>query len=276
MVKLAYQYDVDPVSLLLFRVLFSLPFYLGIWFYHKREWSSKSLNRKEWIGTIGIGICGYYLASYFDFKGLTFITASLERLILFTYPTIVLLLSRVFLKKKISVIQIISILITYAGIVIIFMDRNGITSGTTDELFFGTVFVGLSAFFYASYMVISSAVVSGLGSIRLTTYSMIISCLCVSIHFFLTTNTDLFSFQPEVYLYSIAMALFATVIPSFMIVEGIKRMGAPNVSIIGTIGPVSTILLSIIFLGEMLTLIQFGGALVIISGVAIISWSRSR
>lgn len=276
MVKLAYEYEVDAVSLLLFRVLFSLPFYLAILFYYRSSWKARPLTRKEWIGTIGIGVCGYYLASYFDFVGLTYITASLERLILFTYPTIVLVLSALFLKKRITSIQIVSILITYSGMVIIFLDRGGITSGSSHDLFMGTVFVGLSAFFYASYMVISYAVVGGIGTKRLTTYSMIISCASVSIHFLVTTNTNLFSFPVEVYYYGLAMAVFATVIPSFMIVEGIKRLGAPNVSIIGTIGPVSTILLSMVFLGEMLTLIQFGGALVIIAGVAIISWSRSN
>lgn len=275
MVKLAYQYDVDAVSLLLFRVLFSLPFYLAIFLYHRTSWQSRPMSRKEWVGTIGIGISGYYLASYFDFVGLTYITASLERLILFTYPTIVLVLSALFLKKRITPIQIISILITYGGMVIIFLDRGGITAGSFHTLFMGTLFVGLSAFFYATYMVISYAVVAGIGTRRLTTYSMIISCLLVSVHFMITTNTNLFSFPVEVYYYGLAMAVFATVIPSFMIVEGIKKLGAPKVSIIGTIGPISTILLSMIFLGEMLTLIQFGGALVIIAGVVLISTRRS-
>lgn len=276
MVKLAYQYDIDSVSLLLFRMLFSLPFYAGVWFYHRKKWKAKPLSKREKIGLLAIGIVGYYLSSYFDFKGLTYITASLERLILFTYPTIVLILTALFLKKKISLKMIISIIITYGGMIIIFSDRGGITAGTSEELLLGSIFVGLSAFFYASYMVISYAFVSGVGSVRLTAYSMIISCFLVFIHFFITTNSNLFGFQTEVYLYSIAMAVFATVIPSFMINEGIKRLGAPNVSIIGTIGPVSTITLSIIFLGEMLTLQQFGGALVIIGGVAFLTWNRNK
>lgn len=172
--------------------------------------------------------------------------------------------------------MIVSIIITYGGMIIIFSDKGGITVGTSEELFLGSIFVGLSAFFYASYMVISYAVVSGVGSVRLTAYSMIISCVLVFTHFFITTNTNLLGYQAEVYFYSIAMAIFATVIPSFMINEGIKRLGAPNVSIIGTIGPVSTITLSIIFLGEMLTLKQFGGALIIISGIAFLTWTKTK
>ena len=276
MVKLAYQYDIDSVSLLLFRMLFSLPFYVGVWFYHRKKWKTKPLSKREKLGLLAIGFVGYYLSSYFDFKGLTYITASLERLILFTYPTIVLILTALFLKKKISLKMIVSIIITYGGMIIIFSDRGGITAGTNEELLLGSIFVGLSAFFYASYMVISYAFVSGIGSVRLTAYSMIISCFLVFIHFFITTNSNLFGYQTEVYLYSIAMAVFATVIPSFMINEGIKRLGAPNVSIIGTIGPVSTITLSIIFLGEMLTLQQFGGALIIIGGIAFLTWNRNK
>ncbi len=276
MVKLAYQYDIDSVSLLLFRMLFSLPFYIGVWLYHKREWSSRTLSKKEKLGILGIGITGYYLSSFFDFKGLSYITASLERLILYTYPTMVLILSAVFLKKKISLGMIVSIIFTYIGMVIIFADEGGILIGNREDLILGAIFVALSAFFYASYMVISYAVVSGIGSIRLTTYSMIISCILVFIHFFITTNSNLLGYQMEVYLYSIGMAVFATFIPSFMINEGIKRLGAPNVSIIGTIGPVSTITLSIILLGEMLTLQQFGGALVIIGGVTFLSWRRGK
>lgn len=276
MVKLAYQYDIDSVSLLLFRMLFALPFYVGVWLYHKKEWNARSLSKKERLGILGIGITGYYLSSFFDFKGLSYITASLERLILYTYPTMVLILSAVFLRKKISLKMILSILFTYAGMIIIFTDEGGILTGNNEELLLGSIFVGLSAFFYASYMVISYAVVSGIGSIRLTTYSMIISCILVFIHYFITTNSNLLGYQAEVYLYSIGMAVFATVIPSFMINEGIKRLGAPNVSIIGTIGPVSTITLSILLLGEMLTLTQFGGGLIIIGGVAFLTWNRRK
>lgn len=273
-VKLAYQYDIDAVSLLLFRVLFALPFYLGVLFWQRKEWKSSPLNKPQKLAVLSIGILGYYLASYFDFVGLTYITASLERLILFTYPALVLIFSAFFLHKKITGIQILSILITYAGIAVIFSDQGGITIGSTEDLISGSAFVGLSALCYAGYLVISYGTVQGIGSVRLTTWSMIISCICVGIHFMITTNTDLLGFAPEVYWLSLLMAVIATVIPSFLINEGIRRFGAPNVAIVANIGPVSTIILSMIFLGEMMTLIQFGGAIVILIGVGIISLSR--
>lgn len=274
-VKLAYQYDIDAVSLLLFRVLFALPFYLAVFFYRRKEWKTKPLNKNQKLALLSIGILGYYLASYFDFVGLSYITASLERLILFTYPALVLIFSAAFLKKKIKGIQILSILITYAGIAVIFSDQGGITVGSTDDLITGTAFVGLSALCYAGYLVISYGTVQGIGSVRLTTWSMIISCICVGIHFLVTTSTNLFGYAPEVYWLSLLMAVIATVIPSFLINEGIRRFGAPNVSIVANIGPVSTIILSMILLGEMMTLIQFGGATVILVGVGIISLSRN-
>ncbi len=275
-IKLAYQYDIDAISLLLLRMLFSLPFYLMIWLIHHKKWKQQPLVLKEGLLIIMLGLVGYYLASYFDFMGLTFISASLERLILFSYPTIVLILSVFILKKKITRIQLVSIFITYLGIAIIFLDRGGITSGSTESLFLGSFFIGLSAFTYALYLVGSNFMIARVGSVRLTTFSMLVSCSAVIIHYLLTSDVDLLRYQKDVYLLSFLMAVIATVIPSFLINEAIKRIGAPTVSIIGSLGPVSTITLSMIFLGEMLTLIQFGGALIIISGVAIISISKSK
>ncbi|GAB5409733.1 MAG: hypothetical protein BalsKO_20980 [Balneolaceae bacterium] len=219
---------------------------------------------------------GYYLASYFDFIGLNLISASLERLILFSYPTIVLILSVFILKKKITKVQLTSIFITYLGIVIIFSDRGGIASGSPENLYLGAVFILLSAFTYALYLVGSNHIIENVGSIRLTTLSMLTSCLAVILHYLITSEIDLLKYPKEVYFLSFFMAVFATVIPSFLINEAIKRIGAPTVSIIGSLGPVSTITLSIIFLDEMLTLIQFGGALVIITGVMIISKTKKQ
>lgn len=273
-IKLAYQYDIDAVSLLLLRMLFALPFYVVIFGLRRKEWKENPLTKKQLGAILSLGFVGYYLASYFDFKGLTLISASLERLILFSYPTIVLVLSAIFLKKRITVPQYVSILITYLGIAIIFLDKGGITGGSSSDLLWGSSFIALSAFAYAVYLVGSNSLIAQVGTVRLTTYSMIISCFIVILHYLITTEPDIFNYQLEVYLLSFLMAIIATVIPSFLINEAIKRMGAPNVSIIGSLGPVSTITLSMIFLGEALTFIQYGGALVIICGVVVISRSK--
>ncbi len=276
MVKLAYQYPIDEVSLLLLRMLFALPFYLLVWAFNFKKWTKIPLSKKEYGQIVLLGIVGYYLASFFDFKGLTFISASLERLILFTYPTIVLILSFFILKKKVTRAQIGAIFITYTGLAIIFSNGStGIVIGTEHDILLGVGLILLSAFTYALYLVGSNFLIARVGSQRLTTFSLIISCIAVIIHFLLTAGASLWGYPIEVYTIAFLMAIFATVIPSFLIVEAISRIGASSVSIVGSLGPISTILLSMIFLGETLTLIQFSGALVIISGVAIISYSKT-
>ncbi len=273
-IKLAYRYDIDSISLLLLRMLFALPFYLAIWGYHFKEWKQTPLTRKQSVTIVFLGLFGYYLASYFDFQGLTYITASLERLILFTYPTFVLILSALFLKKKITKTQLISIGITYTGIVVIFFDRDGITSGNPEEVLFGSLLIVISAVTYAAYLVGANSLIEKVGSVRLTTFSLLISCTAVITHYLVTTDLQLFHYPKEVYLLSFVMAIFSTVIPSFLINEAVKRIGAPTVSIIGSLGPVSTILLSVAFLGEMLTFTQVIGALIIISGIFVIGRAK--
>lgn len=256
-------------------MLFALPFFLGIWIKHAPEWKKKPLSKNDILLICSLGLIGYYLASYFDFVGLTYISASLERLILFSYPTIVLILSVFILKKKITQLQLASIFITYIGIAVIFLDRGGITSGSTEQLLLGVFFIGLSAFTYALYLVGSNVIIQKVGSVRLTTFSMIVSCITVFTHYLITTEIDLLGYKKEVYFLSFLMAVIATVIPSLLINEAIKRIGAPTVSIVGSLGPVSTIVLSMIFLGEMLTVIQLIGALIIISGVILIGRNKS-
>lgn len=275
-IKLAYQYDIDAVSLLLLRMLFALPFYGLIWIYKRKQWKQNPLSSKHLISILLLGFLGYYLASFLDFKGLTYITASLERLILFSYPTVVLILSALFLKKKITGKQILSILITYTGIAIIFFDSGGITTGNRADVITGSLFIALSAIAYASYLVGTNSIIGKVGTVRITTFSMLVSCLVVLIHYTTTTESDLLNYPIEVYMLSLLMAVIATVVPSFLINYGIQILGAPNVSIIGSLGPVSTITLSMIFLDESLTFVQLIGALVIIAGVVIISRSKTK
>jgi drug/metabolite transporter (DMT)-like permease len=270
-IKLAYDYSVDPVSLLLLRMLFSLPFYMGIWAYNRREWNNNPLTGKNKLWLIFLGLSGYYMASYLDFLGLQYITASLERLILFTYPTIVVLLSYFFLNKKLTLLQLLSILLTYAGLGIIFTGSGGILIGSRNEIITGVLLVFGSAVCYASFLTGSNYLVTHLGSKRLTTQSMLISVAAVVIHYIFSGSYNLFHLPLPVYIYGFLMAVFATVIPSYLINEAIKQLGASTISIVGSIGPVSTIVLSVLILGEALTFTQGIGTFVIISGIIVIS-----
>ena len=268
MVKLAYEYDdIDAVSLLLLRMAFALPFYLIISFIKKPS-HPELIEKRDYLWLIMFGILGYYVASYFDFLGLEFIKASLERIILFIYPTLVLIISRVFLKKEITKIQSAAILISYIGILITFWQELSMTG---DNALLGGILIFFSALTYASYLVGSGWLIPKFGATTFTSYAMIVSCIAVFIHYSLIEHVDILSFPSEVYVLSLVMAVFSTVIPSYLVSAAIKQLGASNFSIIGSLGPISTIILANIFLDETLTMLQLLGTLIVIIGVLVVS-----
>ncbi len=264
MVKLAYQYDIDSISLLLLRMLFAFPFYLVVSIVKRPK---EKLQSNDYLWLLGLGMVGYYLASYFDFLGLQYIKASLERLILFIYPTLVLLLSYIFLGKTITKKQALGVIVTYIGVVIIF--SNELVINQEDRVLYGAVLIFLSALTYASYLTGSGWLIPKFGATVFTSYAMMISCACVVMHYIYTKEVSILSFPAEVYWIGLAMAFFATVIPSYLISYAIKILGANNFSIFGSLGPVSTIVLAYIFLDENLTVIQLLGSVVVISGIFI-------
>ena len=268
MVKLGYRYDVDTVTLLLLRMVFALPFYFVIAVKETKKKNSNKLSKKDIWRVIGLGFIGYYLASYFDFFGLKFISASLERLILFVYPTLVIIISVIFLKKKATRIQIYSILVTYLGIFIAFADDLNFEG---DNLWIGVGSIFLSALTYAFYLVGSGVMIPKLGAVRFTAYAMTVSCIMVIIHYLLTNTVEVLHQPWQVYALGFGMATVSTVIPSFLISEAIRRLGASNFAIFGSIGPISTIVLAIIFLGERIDFYQIIGTIVVIIGVSIIN-----
>ena len=269
LVKLAYQYDIDTLELLLFRMLFSLPFYLSILFLTYKKGQSK-VTSKDVLWIFLFGFLGYYLASYFDFLGLNYIKAGLERIILFVYPTIVVVLGYLFFKEKLTRIQAIAIGITYIGVLITFWSEVDFTGSRT---LWGGFLVLLSAITYASYLVGSGWLIPKYGVLRFTCYAMIVSTLCVLVHYSVKGDWQLWSFPFIIYVYGILMAIVSTLIPSFLVSESIKRLGASNFSILGSLGPVSTILLAYVFLGERLSYLQLLGMLVVIGGVTYLSMS---
>lgn len=272
LVKLCYTYGVDPVTILMLRMGFALPVFIVIGFL-KSEKGKEPITFKSLLAIIGLGVLGYYGASYFDFLGLKYIDASLERLILFVYPTAVVFLSFIFLKKKIQKKQLLAILITYFGLAIVFLPN--ILGQNYESDIFGITMIVLSALTYASYLVASQYFVPRFGTVRFTTAAMIVSCLVVAIHYSLDKNANVFDLPIMVYVYGFLMAIFSTVIPSYLISEAIKRIGASKVAIIGSLGPVSTISLSILLLGESLNIYQLLGGLIIIFGVVWLNYNKS-
>ncbi|MDN3667107.1 DMT family transporter [Algibacter miyuki] len=273
MVKLAYNYDVDAISILLLRMLFSFPFYVVIAILYRNKNTEIAIKNTDYIWLFFFGFVGYYLASYFDFVGLTYIKASLERIILFLYPTIVILLNRIFLKQPISKTQAIAIGLTYLGIILAFSAEVNITGVSA---YLGGFFILLSAITYASYLVGSGWLIPKFGVVKFTTYAMLISCFCVFVHYGFIGEMDLFNFTWEVYVLGLLIAVFATVIPSFLVSLSIKMISSSNFAIVAGIGPISTIILASIFLGEFLTFLQLFGALIVIFGIVFMSVKSSK
>ncbi len=272
LVKYNYvHYHVDTVSLLALRMLFSAPFYLIILFFQQQKQQDQvKLTTRQWFWMFAIGLVGYYLASLFDFWGLNYITASVERLILFIYPTIVVIISAIFLKKPIYKIQYIALIITYLGVAIAFVPD--LQLGLQKDLVIGSILIFLSAFTYALYLIGSGEMIQKVGALRFTCYAMLISTGMVIVHYLVSVGKGLLSYEAGAYWLSLAMAVFSTVIPSFMISEGIRRIGSGNASIIGSVGPVATIIMANIFLDESITAWQLAGTFVVLSGVLMISW----
>ena len=275
LVKLSLPYGIDPVSLLALRMIFAVPAYIAILTFCLRSKQAKQERKvamllQEFPSVIFLGVLGYYLASYFDFVGLAYIDASLERVILYAYPTLVLLISAIWLKQRVSSHQVIAILFCYAGIFVAL--RLGKTNVQHENLWLGAGLIFLSALAYAAYLVGSGQLIPQLGVWTFTSCAMIVSAVCVITHFLLSApEASLWSHPLPVYGYAFAMAIFSTVIPSFLISIGIKRIGASNAAIFGGIGPISTIVLANLVLDESLTIAQLCGTALVIVGVIYIS-----
>ncbi|ADV51436.1 DMT family transporter [Cellulophaga sp. E16_2] len=271
-VKLAYQYHIDYLTLLLFRMVFSLPFYLVIAFW-KKPAHLEIIKKIDWFWLVFFGFIGYYLASLFDFIGLQYIKAGLERIILFIYPTIVVLISWVFFKKKLSRNQLIALIITYLGVIVAFWDEIGLKGEGT---IFGGCLILFSAITYASYLVGSGWLIPKFGTLQFTSYAMIVSTIVVIIHFLIKGDYNFFDYPKEVYYLGLTMAIFCTLIPSFLVSAAIERLGASTFSIFGSLGPVATILLAFVFLDERVTFLQSIGMCVVLFGVTLVAFNKRK
>lgn len=276
-VKLAYRdTEVDAVSLLALRMIFSLPFFLITAYTSSSKETNVKFTTKQWIGVALVGCLGYYISSLLDFLGLQYVTAGIERLILFIYPTLVLLMSSVFFKERIRPIQWLALAITYAGLLIAFFSEADFSSSQNRNFIFGSLMILLCAFTYAGYIVGSGRLIPLVGASKFNSYAMSFASVGVLLHFAITSDNSLLHYEPTVYFYSVAMALISTVIPSYMVVQGIKRIGSDNAAIVGSIGPVSTLIMANIFLGESISIFQIAGTAMILLGVLLVSGQKQK
>jgi drug/metabolite transporter (DMT)-like permease len=255
-------------------MIFSLPFYLAAAWIGSSRKGVKRFSKKQWISIVSLGLFGYYLSSLFDFVGLQYISAGLERLILFLYPTFALLINGVFFKERISRIQQLALLLTYGGIALAYFGELSLDTGNPN-FYFGSFMIFLCAICYASYIVGSGRVIPQVGVTKFTAYAMLASTTGVFIHFAIGGNIRNLEQLGDYWWYGLLLAIIATVIPTFLLSIGMKKIGSNNVAIISGIGPVSTIIQAHLILNEKIFAAQVAGTFLVVAGVLLIGW-RSR
>lgn len=271
-IKLAYQYDVDVMTLLALRMLFALPLFVAMAWW--AGGGATPVTRRDWLTIVWLGFIGYYLGSYLDFAGLQYISAGLGRLILYLYPTLVLLLSAVFLKQSIRARHLVSLALSYGGIALAFQHEFSIGQDLS-RMALGAALVFGGAVTYAIYLITGSGIVQRLGSMRFTAYASIPASLFVIAHFMVTHGPARLVVAHQVYGLTLLMAVVSTVLPLWLLAEGLKRIGANQSSLVACVGPLATILFAHLFLGEPVTTIQLAGAALVLAGVMIISLKPS-
>jgi drug/metabolite transporter (DMT)-like permease len=275
-VKLAYRdTNIDALTLLSWRMIFSVPFFVGAAFISSSKSDNTKFTTKQWLYIALIGCLGYYISSLLDFLGLQYVSAGIERLILFIYPTLVLLMSSFIFKEKIKPLQWLALIITYFGLAIAFFGEVDFGSPQKQNFFLGVVLIFVCAFTYAAYIVGSGRLIPKVGASKFNSYAMSFASVGVLLHFAVFGNVSLLHLPTPVYVYSFLMAIFSTVIPSYLVTASINRIGSDNAAIVGSVGPVSTILLAYFFLSEEITVWQVMGTMLILMGVLIIGRRKS-
>lgn len=271
-VKLAYRHGVDATTLLALRMVLSAPFFVLLAWWASRSGDQKPLSGADRRGVVILGLIGYYLSSYFDFLGLQYITAALERLLLFVHPTFVVLLSALLFKRRITLRDVVAIALSYLGIALVFGHDLATQPG---NVALGAFWVLLSALLYAVYLLGSGRLVGRVGSLRFASYAGLVSSVGVVGHYLATRDAALIVSQPApVYGLALLMAVFSTVLPIVLTSEGIRRIGASHASIVASVGPIATIVLGAMFLGEQITWIQIAGAGLVLAGVLAIGLQK--
>ena len=274
LVKLCYAaYPASPVTLLFLRMSLSLPvFILVAWLLSRHEAGGKriALTPRDWAQVAGLGFVGYYMASFLDFLGLQYVGAGIGRLISFLYPTMVVLLSLLFLKKRPAPREIAALVISYAGIALVVSDQISGTPG--DRLFvFGVLLCLANALSYAVYLVAGGELTRRIGSMRFTAYTMIAATVPAVVQFVAIEPFEALRLPGQVWGYVLLMVVFATIVPVFLAAEALRRIGANQFALLGGVSPVVTVFAAAVGLEEPVTLLQVAGSILVISGVLLVS-----
>jgi drug/metabolite transporter (DMT)-like permease len=269
LIKLAYAANVqiDAITLMALRMLFSLPLFLIVAFWRKHNSESRAMSGKQWLAVIVLGLMGYYIASYLDFWGLQIISAGLERVILFLYPTFVVLFSALFHKRNITFRVGIAVILSYGGMILVFLEQLLLASA---NIWFGSSLVLASAVVFAIFTMGSGVMTHSIGSTRFTAYTMTVASIAALLHFGIRHGLELTHLSLRIYCLALIMAVFSTVLPAFFMNAGIRRIGASSAAIISTTGPIATLVLAFFVLNEAITVIQLFGTFLVLTGVYVV------
>jgi drug/metabolite transporter (DMT)-like permease len=266
-VKLAYRYGVDAVTLIMLRMLFALPIFAGMAWWAGR--GKPALARRDWLGVVGLGVTGYYLSSFLDFAGLQYVTASLERLILYLNPTLVMLLAWLLYRRGFHRMQLVGMAISYCGIFLVFGHELRLQGGQT---VLGALLVFASTITYAIYMVYSGELVQRVGALRLVGLATSVASLFCLLQFvILRPLGTALEVAPEVVWLSVLNATLCTAVPVLLVMMAIERVGPAMSAQTGMVGPISTIIMGVLILGEPFTAWIAAGTVLVIMGIFVFS-----
>jgi drug/metabolite transporter (DMT)-like permease len=266
LIKHLYQLGIEPLPLMWLRMLLALPIYLIVGFYAwKRLPDKPSFNTI--ISAALVGLAGYYLASYLDLLGLQYISAQFERVILYAYPSFVVLFGALFFKYSISQRIILPLVMTYTGLIVMYSQDLSISGVSGDNHVLGTLLILASAISFSFYILFSKKMIGLLGSLLFTSVAMTSSAFATTLHIAVTEEMKLVNYSSEVWFGLFALTMLATVLPSFLTSEAIKRIGPAKASMTGTLGPVATSIMAVLLLGETISITGIAGMLMVITGI---------
>lgn len=277
-IKQAYALSplVDGTVLMMLRMMSALPFFLLLCWLNRHH--NKGIAAKDWGLLVLAGLIGYYLSSWLDFAGLMYISASLERIILFLYPTLTVLASSVIYKQKLSLQSSIAIALSYGGTVIVMLQEQS-TVPHEGNFWLGASLVFAGAISFASYLLLTPRLIEKFGSWNFTGLALTIACIGTLTHYFIAIPSPmhlLTQLPSSVIWYGVALGFLVTVVPTVLMAQSIARLGASQSAMIASIGPILTIVLASVLLGEQLNIMQWFGCALNIIGIMMITLSKKK
>lgn len=272
MAKLAYVYHIDTASLIALRMAFAMPFLVGLGWWAIRQKPPGTMTAKDWVFLVILATVGGYGSMWLNFEGLHYVSAGLERVILFLYPTLVVVMSAVFFKHHITRREWLAMITSYAGVILVVWHDVEFAALNSSDTLYGAWLVLLSAIIFAAYLLGSGQLIPKLGATRFTAIVMSLTTLASACHFGVDASFVTLTVLPrEVYVLALLMAVIATVLPTMLMNLGIHQLGSRKASLISAIGPVSTIVLAYVFLDEQLSWVQGVGTMLVMTGVIAVS-----